>query len=128
MKEFGGAGVDEEVELEAQAEEDVGGVLVGGDAGIAERAEEDGVEFVSEHFDGAGRKGDVFAEKFIGAPVEVDELKWAFVFGGGGLNGFDGDGRDFLADAVARDDSNAGVGTAVAEGDVGHVCVAPIRM
>jgi len=121
VEEFGGAGVDEEVELEAETEEDVGGVLVGGDAGIAEGAEEDGVEFVAKHFDGAGRKGDVFAEEFVGAPVEVDELEGTIVFGGGGLDGFDGDRSDFLADAVAGDDGDAGVWTAVAEGDVGQV-------
>ena len=122
VEKFGGAGVDEEIEFEAKAEEDVGGVLVGGDAWIAEGAEEDGVEFVAQHFDGAGRKSDIFAEKFVGAPVEVDEFEGAIVFGRGGLNGFDGDGRDFLADAVAGNDGDAGVGTAVAEGDVGHVC------
>ena len=122
MEEFGGAGVDEEIEFEAEAEEDVGGVLIGGDTGIAEGAEEDGVEIVAKHFDGAGRKSDIFAEEFVGAPVEVDELDGAIVLGRGGLNGFDGDGRDFFADAVAGDYGDAGVGTAVAEGDVGHVC------
>jgi len=44
------------------------------------------------------------------------------VLRGGSLDGFDGDGRDFLADAVAGDHGDAGVGTAVAEGDVGHEC------
>jgi hypothetical protein len=97
-------------------------VLVGGDAGIAEGAEEDGVEFVAEHFDGAGRKGDIFAEEFVGAPVEMDELERAIVFRGGGLDGFDGDGSDFFADAVAGDDGDASVGTAVAERKIGHVC------
>ncbi len=122
MEEFGGAGVDEEIELEAQAEEDVGGVLIGGDAGIAEGAEEDSVEFVAQHFNGAGRKGDIFAEEFVGAPVEVDELDGALVLGCRGLDGFDGDRRDFFADSVAGDYGDAGVGTTVAEGDVGHVC------
>jgi len=95
-------------------------VLVGGDAGIAEGAEKDGVEFVAKHFDCAGRKSDIFAEEFVGAPVEVDELDGAIMFGGGGLDGFDGDRRDFFANAVAGDDGDARVGTAVAEGDVGH--------
>ena len=122
VEEFGGAGVDVEVELEAQAEEDVGGVLVGGDAGIAERAEEDGVELVAQHFDGAFGEGDVFAEEFVGAPVEFDELDGAVALGGGGLDDFDGYGGDFLADAVAGDDGDAGFGTAVAKGDVGHEC------
>jgi len=51
VKELGGAGVDEEIEFEAEAEEDVCGVLVGRDAGIAESTEEDGVEFIAKHFD-----------------------------------------------------------------------------
>jgi len=40
----------------------------------------------------------------------------------GGLNRFDGDGLDFLADAVTGDDGDASVGSAVAEWDVGHLC------
>jgi hypothetical protein len=96
-------------------------VLVGWDAGIAEGAEKDGVEFVAKHFDSAGREGDIFAEEFVGAPVEVEELDGALVLGCRGLDGFDGDRRDFFADAVAGDYGDAGVGTAVAEGDVGHV-------
>ena len=97
-------------------------MLVGGDAGIAEGAEEDGVKIVAEHFDGAGGEGDVFTEEFIGAPVEVDELDEAIAFGRGGLDGFDGDWSDFLAYAVTGDDGDAGVGTAVAAGNVGHDC------
>ncbi len=122
VEEFGGAGVDKEIEFEAEAEKDVGGVLIRGDARIAESAEEDGVEFVAEHFDGALRKGDVFAEEFVGAPIEVNELEGAIVFECRSLNGFDGDRCHFLADAVAGDDGDAGVGAAVAEGNVGHVC------
>ena len=97
-------------------------MLVGRNAWIAKCAEEDGVEFVAEHFDGAGRKSDIFAEKFVGAPIEVDELEGTIVFCSSGLDCFDGYRRDFFADAVAGDDGDAGVGTAVAEGDVGHVC------
>jgi len=97
-------------------------VLVGGDAGIAEGAEEDGVEFVAQYFDGTGGKGDIFVEEFVGAPVKVNEFERATVLRGGSLDGFDGDGSDFLADAVAGDDGDARVGTTVAEGDVGHEC------
>ncbi len=95
-------------------------MLIGGDTGVAERAEKDGVEFVAKHFDCAGREGDIFAEEFVGAPVEVDEFDGAIVLGRGGLNGFDSDGRDFFADAVAGDYGDARVGTAAAEGDVRH--------
>ncbi len=127
VEEFGRAGVDEEVELEAEAEEDVRGVLVGGHAGIAEGAEEDGVEFIAQHFDGAGRERDVFAEEFVGAPIEFHELDGAVALGGGGFDALDGDGRDFLADAVAGDDGDARVGSAVAMWDVGHL-LAPVRV
>jgi len=121
VQEFGGAGVHEEIKLEAQAEEDVGGVLIGRNAGIAKGAEEDGVEFVAQHLDGTGGKSDIFAKESVGAPVKVDEFEGAIVFGGGGLDGFDGDGSNFLTDAVAGDDGDARVRTAVAEGAVGHV-------
>jgi len=120
VEEFGGAGVDEEIELEAETEEDVGSVLVGGDAGITEGAEEYSVEIIPEHFDRAGGKGDVFAEEFVGAPVEMDEFEGAIVSRGGGLDSFDSYGSDFLADAIAGDYGDARVGTAVANGDVGH--------
>jgi len=121
MKEFGGASVDVEVEFEAEAEENVGGVLIGRDAGIAEGAEEDGVEFVAQEFDGAFGKRDFFAEIFVGAPIEFDELERAIAFGYGGFDDLDGDGSDFLADAVAGDDGDAGFGSAVAEWqDIGH--------
>src|SRR5208337_1746095 len=69
VEEFGGAGVDVEIELHAEAEEDFGSVLVGRDARIAQSAEQDGVELVAQHFDGAFGEGDVFAEVFLGAPV-----------------------------------------------------------
>ena len=38
----------------------------------------------------------------------------------GGLDGFDGDRSDFLTDTVAGNDGNAGIGTAVAQGEIGH--------
>ena len=120
MEKFGGTGVDVEVEFEAQTEEDVGGVLVGGDARIAESAKEDGVEFVAKHFDSAFGERDFFAEIFVGAPIEVDEFDGAIAFGGGGFDELDGDGSDFFADAVAGDDGDAGFGTAGTERGVGH--------
>ena len=120
VEEFGGAGIDEEVEFEAKTEENLGGMLVGGDARVAESAEEDGVEFVAKHFDGAFGEGDLFAEEFVGAPVEVNEFDVAAMFGGGGLDGGDGDRSNFLADAVTGDDGDAGVGTAIAQRSVGH--------
>src|SRR5208337_2460324 len=120
MEEFGGAGVDVEIELHAQAEEDVCSVLVGRDAGIAEGAKEDGVKFVAKEFDRAFGEGDVFAEVFVGTPVELDEFEGAVAPGGGGADDLDGHGGHFPADAVAGNNGDAGFGTAVAERDVGH--------
>jgi len=40
--------------------------------------------------------------------------------GGGGFDDFDGDGSDLFADAIAGNDGDARIGTAVAEWDVGH--------
>ena len=116
VEEFGGAGVDVEVELEAQAEEDVRGVLVGGDAGIAEGAEEDGVELVAEHFDApSGRV--MFSRRNLSAPQSnstnsMGRLRLAVA----ALMRCHGLGRDFLADAVAGDDGDARFGSAVASG------------
>ncbi len=128
VEQFGGAGVDVEVELEAQAEEDVGGMLIGGDAGIAKRAEEDGVELVAQHFDGAFGERDVLTEVFVGAPIELNEFERAVALGGGGADDLDGYRGHFPADAVAGDDGDAGFGAAVAEGDVGHGLGSPGRV
>ena len=120
VEELGGPGVDVEVEFETQAEENVGGVLIRGDTRVAESTEEDGVELVAKHFDGAFGEGDFFAEEFVGAPVEVDELDVAVALGGGGFDDVDGDGGDFLAYAVAGNDRDARVGAAFAKRNVRH--------
>ena len=60
-------------------------------------------------------------EIFVGTPIELDEFQRAVAFGGGGFDDPDGDGSDFLADAVTWDDRDAGFGSAVAEWqDVRH--------
>lgn len=120
MEKFGGAGVHEEVKFEAKTEQDVGGVLVGGDARITECAEQDGVKFIAEHFDGTLWERNVFAEKFVGAPVEFDEIDVAAMLGGGGFDGGNGSRSNFLADAVAGDDGDTSAGTAMAQSSVGH--------
>jgi len=60
-------------------------------------------------------------EIFVGTPVEVDEFDGAVAFGDGGFDDLDGDRGDFLADAIARDDRDAGFGAAGAKRNVGHV-------
>jgi hypothetical protein len=65
-------------------------------------------------------------KEFVGAPIELDELDGAVALGGDGFDALDSDGRDFCADAVAGDDGDARVGSAVAVWDVGHL-LAPVR-
>ena len=120
MEKFGGAGVDKEIEFEAKAEKDVSSVLIGRNTRIPERAEEDGIEFIAEHFDSALRERNVLAEILIGGPIELDKFDGATAFRGGGLEGGDTHGSDFFADAVAGDDGDAGVGTAGTERSGGH--------
>ncbi len=68
------AHVGVEVHLEAHAEQDLFGMDVGGDAGIAEGAGEDGIEVALEHGEAIGRDGHAVAKIAIGAPVKLAEL------------------------------------------------------
>ena len=120
VEEFGGAGVYVEVQLEAQAEEDVGGVLVGGHAGIAKSAKEDGVKLIAEHLQSAVGEGDLLAQVFIGAPVEFHKFQRTTSLAASSLDHLHTFGSDFLADAVAGNDRDAGLGAAVAERNIGH--------
>ena len=104
MEQFNRASVDVQVELEAQAEKNVGGVLIRGHARVAEGAKEDGVEFLPEHLDGAGRERHAVAKIFVGAPIEFDKLDGPLERG---AEHFDSFGDDFFADAVAGNDGNA---------------------
>jgi len=71
----------------------------------------------------------IFSRRNLSAP----QSKWtnsmgAIMFGGGGLDGFDGDRRDFLCQCRRRGmtgDARA-FGTAAAEGKIGHVLFAPM--
>ena len=69
------AQVDVEVELEAQAEQDVARVHLLGHARIAERAEQDRRVVIAQLLDRAlGQRGAV-AQPALGAPVELDQLE-----------------------------------------------------
>src|SRR5260370_37809097 len=60
VQQFDGSGIDVEVQLEAKAQQDIGGMLIRRHARIAKRAEKDGIEFVAEHFDGGrGQRNDL---------------------------------------------------------------------
>src|SRR5260370_245963 len=56
VEQFDGSCVDVQVELEAQAQQDIRRVLLRRHAWIPERAEENRVKFVAQHFDGARRE------------------------------------------------------------------------
>src|SRR5260370_12832853 len=51
-------------------------MLIGGDTRVAQRAKENGVKLVAQHFDGARRERDALAEILIRAPVEFDKFEW----------------------------------------------------
>src|SRR5215475_2208181 len=106
VEELGGTGVDEEIELETEAQENIGGMLIRRDSRIAERAEEDSVEFVLKYLDRAFRERDFFAEVFIGGPVEFDKFYRPVAFSSGGFDGGEAYGSDFFADAIARNDGD----------------------
>ena len=75
---------------------------VRGHAGIAQGAEQDGVEIARQHGEAVGGDGGAVLEVAVGAPVEVRELERR-AGGGQHLDGFRG---DFFADAVAGNDGD----------------------
>ena len=66
-----GTHVGVEVHLEAHAQQNFFGVDVGGHAGIAERADEDGVEVAGQHVKAVGRDGGAVDEVAVGSPIEA---------------------------------------------------------
>ena len=76
---------------------------VRGDAGIAESAEQNGVEFAIEHGKTVGRDGHAVGKIAVGAPVEIRSFH-VRAGCGHGLNGFR---NDLFANAVAGNNSNA---------------------
>ena len=77
IQQFHGPGVDVEIELEAQAEQNVGGVFVAGHTRIAHRAEQDGVKFVAQHLLAAFGQRCSIAQIAVGAPVNFGEFEFA---------------------------------------------------
>src|SRR6266478_927809 len=49
VEQFNRSSVDVKIKLEAQAQKDIGGMLIGGDARVAQRAKENGVKLVAQH-------------------------------------------------------------------------------
>src|SRR6266403_5108830 len=95
-------------------------MLVAGDPRIAEGAEQDGIEFIAKHFDGARRQRHTLAEIFVRTPVKFDKLD---VAAGGGRNRTQNLHRfrgDFLADPVTGNDRNPRGRASVAQRYLGH--------
>ena len=103
IEQADGAHVGVEIHLEAHAEQDLFGVDIGLDPGIAECADQDRVEVAGEHGESVGRNRDAVAQVAVGAPVEIGQ----FNVGARGLDDLHRLGDDFLADAVAGDDGDA---------------------
>ena len=64
------AHVGVQVHLEAHAQQDFLGMNVRRHAGIAERADEDGVEVARQHLKAAGGNRGAVGEVAVGAPIE----------------------------------------------------------
>ena len=99
-----------EIHLEAHAEQDLFGVDVGLDAGIAEGAGENRIEVTAKHGEAVGRDGHSVAEIAIGAPVEFAH----FDVSSRCPDHFESLGDYFLADSVSGDHGDAFLGGLVA--------------
>ena len=92
--------VDVEVELEAGAEQDVGGVLHVGDARVAERPHEDRVVVPREVVEGARGERLPGLQIVVRAPGEEDRLERDPASPADALQDLDGLGGDVHADSV----------------------------
>ncbi len=95
-----------EIELEARAEQDVARVPVVGDAGVAQGADEHGVEPAQEIVSVRGNR-DAGREVVVGPPREVREIERTAGRGGNGIQHLHRFGRDLLAYPVTGDYGNA---------------------
>ncbi len=53
-------------------------MLIGRHAGVAKRAEEDGVKLIAQHLDRTRWQGYAFPQVFVRAPVELDKFNGPF--------------------------------------------------
>ena len=120
VKQFDGSGVDVEVELKAQAQQNVGRMLIGRHARVAQRAEEDGVKLIAQHLDRTRRQRYAFAKVFVRAPVELDKFNGPSGWSGGRPEHLHGLRSNFRPDAVAGNYRDAGCRTAISQGNAGQ--------
>src|SRR4029453_1850899 len=82
-------------------------MLVIGNSRISDRAKQDRVEIFSKHFERAFRKGNAFAQVFVGSPVVFDELQFISDKFVNALENFEGLAGDIDPDAIPRNYGNA---------------------
>jgi len=124
---WGGALTKRDPSFEAQAEKDIGGVAGWTGRGDRRGRRKGWRRIRREAFRQRREEEVIFSRRNLSAPpVELDELDGAIVFGRGGLNGFDGDRRDFFADAVRRGLRRCGRWDSRCGGGYGARFLAPI--
>ena len=121
VEQLHGPRVHVEIELGAQAEQNIGGVAIRRHARIAHSAEKNGVEIAPEHFHGAGGKRGAVAQEALGAPIELHEFGLAVGFSNGSAKNPYGLRYDFHAGAVARNERNAFGGSVCSSGGVHEI-------
>jgi len=95
-----------QIEPEPQCEKNLGRVPLIRHTWVADGAEEDRVEFLSQHFKRPGRERDTFPQIFLRTPIELYEFQTGseyFVDTSQDAHGFAG---HINADTIARDNCN----------------------
>src|SRR6267142_4698785 len=95
-------------------------MLIRRNAGIPERAKENSVEFIAQHFDGADWETYALAQKLVRAPVEFDEFHGPLSWRGNRPQHLHRLRRDFSADAVTRNHGDTSRGAAISQRDAGQ--------
>src|SRR5713101_344080 len=96
-------------------------MLIRRHAGIAKRAEKDGIEFVAEHFDGARGQRNALAQVLVRAPIQIDEFERPPGASGHDFQYFDGLRGNFRPDAVAGYHCDSSRGPPLRKGMPGKV-------
>src|SRR5260370_6553940 len=120
VEEFHWASCDVEIELEAKTQQNIGGMLIRWNAGIAQCPEENGVKFVAEHFDRAGREGHAFAQILVRAPSKLDKFQAPLGRRGHGFQYLDGLRRNLRPDSVAGNHGDSGRPAAISQRNAGQ--------
>ena len=120
MQQLDRSRIDIKVQLKTQPQQDVGSMLIGGYPRIAQCPEQDGVELIPKHFHRSRRQADAFAQIFVCAPVEFHKLERPICRCARRPQHFHRFRRNFLADAITRDDRDTRCRTAVAQGCLRH--------